>query len=397
MLSTLRSTLLAVSLGALYVTAPACVGQAPGPDNTNPNPDPNPDPNPNPNPDPNPDPTALDVTGMVMDYFTGDPLAAASVNTEGLNPALSATSETTGAYSLANVPPGSTFYANAIFGDNYYLTRNEPIVVVDQSLSGSNLYVLSMADVNRQFATVNMTMTTGTAPMAIADLRKNNGDPMIGIPAADVTLVNALQQPVGDGPYFFAQTGDIATVALEPASADYGRGARVAFLNVPPGDYTLSVNYVDGQGNPQVMTSPVHAVADAIGLILSGGQGVGGGGGGGGGGGPSPTALSFRNDIYPVLQKASMGGIACANCHTAGGLAAILPFDAGADTVYASIMARPGVVNLQVPVNSMLLTKPLYEDPPNHPNATFLTMDDPYYVLFLTWIGQGALLDVAGQ
>lgn len=394
MLSTLRSTLLAVSLGALYLTAPACVGQAPGPDNTNPNPDPNPDPNPNPNPDPNPNPTALNVTGMVMDYFTGDALAAASINTEGLNPALTATSETTGAYSLADVPPGSTFYASAVYGDNYYLTRNEPIVVVDQSVPDSNLYVLSMADVQRQYATVNMAMTTGTAPMSIADLRKNNGDPMIGIPAAGVTLLDALQQPVGDGPYFFAQTGDIATTALEPASADYGKGARVAFLNVPPGDYTLAVNYLDGQGNPQVMQSPVHAVADGISLILSGGQGVGGGGGGGG---PSPTALSFRNDIYPVLQKASLGGIACANCHTAGGLGAVLPFDGTADDVYAAIMARPGVVDLQVPVNSMLLSKPLYEDPPNHPNATFLTTDDPYYVLILTWIGQGALLDVAAQ
>ena len=44
------------------------------------------------------------------------------------------------------------------------------------------------------------------------------------------------------------------------------------------------------------------------------------------------------------------------------------------------------------PADSLLLTKPLYDDPPNHPNATFLDMNDPDYIVFLQWITQGAPL-----
>ena len=40
----------------------------------------------------------------------------------------------------------------------------------------------------------------------------------------------------------------------------------------------------------------------------------------------------------------------------------------------------------------MLLTKPLYEPPPliqNHPNATFIDINDPDYKLFMLWISNG--------
>ena len=47
---------------------------------------------------------------------------------------------------------------------------------------------------------------------------------------------------------------------------------------------------------------------------------------------------------------------------------------------------------LATPATSMLLTKPLYEDPPNHPNATFLDVSDPDYIVILQWIEQGAAL-----
>jgi mono/diheme cytochrome c family protein len=47
-------------------------------------------------------------------------------------------------------------------------------------------------------------------------------------------------------------------------------------------------------------------------------------------------------------------------------------------------------VNLQYPDQSLLLTKPLLEDPPDHPNAAFQSTADPNYVLVKSWIEQGA-------
>ncbi|HVK76294.1 MAG TPA: hypothetical protein VM734_23365 [Kofleriaceae bacterium] len=103
-------------------------------------------------------------------------------------------------------------------------------------------------------------------------------------------------------------------------------------------------------------------------------------------------ARTFTLDVYPRLQKAANGGLGCANCHTAGGLAAILQYDLPAAEAHAAILARPGVVTVATPATSLLLTKPLYEDPPNHPNATFVNPLDPDYLVIMEWIQQGAAL-----
>ncbi len=125
-------------------------------------------------------------------------------------------------------------------------------------------------------------------------------------------------------------------------------------------------------------------VADGATLALTGGQGDGMGT-------PMPK---FAMNIYPKLQKAAAGGLGCANCHTANGpAAATVQFDLGADATLTAMKARPGVIDLTTPENSLLLTKPLYEPPPyNHPNATFIDTNDPDYKLILTWIQQGAVL-----
>ena len=102
----------------------------------------------------------------------------------------------------------------------------------------------------------------------------------------------------------------------------------------------------------------------------------------------------FGMHVYPRLQKAAVGGLGCANCHTQGGLAGgVLQFDLPPDLVLQNMIARPGDVNIETPAESLLLTKPLYEPPPyNHPNATFVDTNDPDYKLFLRWITQGAML-----
>jgi len=130
---------------------------------------------------------------------------------------------------------------------------------------------------------------------------------------------------------------------------------------------------------------PVVAVADGATLAQTGG--------GDDDMTPPPGARTFTTDIYPRLKRASLGGLGCANCHTAGGVAAILQFDLPVAEAHAAILARPGVIAPPATAAlSLLLTKPLYEDPPNHPNATFLTALDPDYLIIMEWISQGAPL-----
>jgi hypothetical protein len=325
----------------------------------------------------------LKVTGKAMDYFTAaTPMADATITTEGINPPAMATSATGGLYELDAVPQGSKIYAT-VAHTLYRPTRNA-VIAVDAMPVMTDLYMLTIADVNRQYATAGVPVGPGKAFFA-ADLVRNNGTPLEGIPLTAITLVDTAGTPVPGtiGPYFFGAAGDI-DLALTTATAYNGK-SRVAFLDVPPGAYTLSVTYLNAMGTSMTVTVPASFLADGATLATTGGMG----GGGGGGGALNPT---FTTDIYPRLQKAATGGLGCANCHTAGGLAGnVLKYDDPADITLANIKAA-NVLDLVTPANSLFLTKPLYEPPPyNHPNATFVDVNDPDYKLFLRWIQQGAL------
>jgi hypothetical protein len=338
--------------------------------------------------DGSPDPALLSVSGKTLDYFTGAPLESVTLATEGMTPAASGSSDATGNYEL-EVPPGSVFYASATRA-NYRPTRSAPIRVAGDSLAMTDLTVVSVNDSRRQYASLGLTPTAGRAVL-FGLLLRNNGMPLEGIPLTDIKLVDAQQAPVGLGPYFFGENGDLVSNLTLDVSTAFGGKARVGFLDVPPGTYTLAVTYTAGTGGgggtPEIRTYevPVEAVADGATLAQTGG--------GDDDMTPPAGARSFTTDVLPRLQKAANGGLGCANCHTAGGVAAILQYDLPVADAYAAIMGIPGVVNPpETAEQSLLLSKPLYEDPPNHPNATFLTTLDPDYVVILEWIQQGAPL-----
>jgi hypothetical protein len=92
----------------------------------------------------------------------------------------------------------------------------------------------------------------------------------------------------------------------------------------------------------------VATTADGATLVLSGGMQ-------GGGGGTNVADPTFEQNIYPKLQRAAMGGLGCANCHTLTGPAAVLKYDEPAATVLANMTAAPGVINLTTPADSLLL------------------------------------------
>jgi hypothetical protein len=189
------------------------------------------------------------------------------------------------------------------------------------------------------------------------------------------------------GPYFMGEV-DVDPKLLVATAYD-GR-SRALFLDVPPGTYTLKVTHPNNQNGINTLTVPVMLATGGATLAVTGGSG----GGGGGGGDNNIMNPTFAMHVYPRLQKAAVGGLGCANCHTANGLAGgVLQFDLPAELVLQNMLARPGVIDLASPADSLLLTKPLYEPPPyNHPNATFIDTNDPDYKLILLWISQGALL-----
>jgi hypothetical protein len=323
-----------------------------------------------------------------MDYFAGTALPDSTVATDGITPPMSATSITDGSWSLANVPVGSKLFLS-VTHPNYRPTRNA-LVSVDAMPVTSDVYLMSTADVNRQYTSVGKAPVAGKAFFA-AEMLRDNGTPLEGIPLADVTLVDAANAPVPGvlGPFFFGTVGDI-DAAVTVSTLVNGK-ARVAFLDVPPGSYTVKINVPNNMAGITVQSTTIVTLADGA-TIAKTGKAGNGTGVGTGGTQPNVTDPSFKDDVYPSLQRAAAGGLGCANCHTAGGPGAVLVLDDGAPAVMARLSATLGVIDTTTPASSMFLTKPLYELPPtiqNHPNATFLDATDLHYTMFMNWITKG--------
>lgn len=328
------------------------------------------------------------VSGKTMDYFVANtPLQDVAIATDGIDPPLTTMSAADGAFAFESVAAGSQVFFS-VSRLNYRPTRNTPVAVADAAIT-SDIYLLSNADVIRQYATDGKTPVLGKA-FVVADLQRNNGMPLGPTLLTDVTLVDAAGALVPGviGPYVFGALGDLTPVGPTQTETHGGK-TRVAFLDVPPGNFSLKVTVLDGGGLPQTITTTVTTVADGATLVRSGGMGGGGGGGG------NILNPRFALDVFPRLQTAANGGRACANCHTIGGPGAVLVLNALPADVLTGMKGKLGLIDLLAPAASTLLTKPLYEPPPalqNHPNATFVDLNDNDYKLILLWITQGALL-----
>lgn len=320
------------------------------------------------------------VTGSVRDYANGDPLPDVALAVEGLDPGMQAVSDPSGAFTLEGVPGSSAFYFRAMpSGTTYLPTTNASVTVLDANVT-ADVYVVSAVYRQRQHSTVAIPLAPSTS-LVVGELVNLDGTPLTGIPLAAVSIMPAGGGPgVGNGPYFIGGAGDVDPNLL--VSTAFGGRARVAFLNVPSGAHMIMVNHAPLDGPRIVAVGSATTYDNGATLARAvhdptAGQGT----------------PSFKTDVYPILQKASLGGQDCASCHSAGKVAgAVLILDDGADVVHARLLANPLLVNLQVPADSLLLTKPLYESPPNHPNAIWLDATDPHYLKILAWISGGAPL-----
>jgi hypothetical protein len=322
-------------------------------------------------------PVGQNISGSVLDYFGNVSMPDSTIATDGIDPQQTTISIADGSWLLENVPTGSKVFLSVSHA-SYRPTRNVATTVADLPVV-QDVHVMSNQDVTNQYTLLGRTPTGGRAFLA-ADLQLPDGLPLEGIPLENIVLVDELDQPVPNilGPVFFGEAG-VIDPALLTATAFNGR-SRVAILDVPPGTYTLKVT----DAAQAIVSTSVTAVADGATLALSKGALPGGG---------NVTDPGFAADIYPRLQRAALGGTGCANCHTAGGPGAILILDTPAADVLASLLppAPNGRIDTTTPANSLLLSNPLYEPAPpqNHPNATFLDVNDPDYKLILLWITNG--------
>ncbi len=329
------------------------------------------------------------VSGKAMDYFVANtPLQGAELATDGIVPQIMTTSAADGAFAFETVPVGSQVFFSAS-RTNYRPTRN--LIEIGDAAVEQDLYLMSIADINRQYATDGGKIPTPGRAFVIAELLRGDGTPLAGIPLTDLKLVDGTDAPVPTviGPYVMGANGDIVPAGPTQTETHNGK-ARVAFLDVPVGSFSLKVTFQDGQGQPQTLATPVTTAVDGATLVRAGGMGRPGAPTGG----PPPNP-KFAADVFPRLQTAANAGRGCANCHTVGGTGAVAVFNALPADVLASLKAKPGLIDLATPAGSLLLTKPLYEPPPalqNHPNATYVDVNDPDYKVILLWIQQGALL-----
>lgn len=206
------------------------------------------------------EPRILTLTGQVNDYFTATALGGVVLSWS--TTATPVTSSGTGAYQINNLMATNILFITGTLA-NYRPTRNEPVVLGTTSAT-ADLAVVSLADANRQYAGLGVTPTAATA-LVFVSLRDAAGLPHTGIPLADIFLADTLQDPVGTGPFVFGTAGDLVSPATLNTTTAFNGRARIGFLNVPAGTYTLRVAYTDG--TPQVKTAIVVTVADGVTLI----------------------------------------------------------------------------------------------------------------------------------
>lgn len=201
--------------------------------------------------------------GAVRDYFSSSGLPDVTVTYVDEGTALVGMSGPGGAYLFLNLHPSSAAVVTAALA-GYRTTRSEAIALTPPSVS-ADLEIVATADVARQYTGVGRTPVAGTSAVFVT-LRDASGQPHTGIPVADIALApQAGGGPAGVGPFVFGASGDIVDNATLSVTTAFDGRARVAFLDVPPGAYTLTVTFTSG--TVQTKTVNLDVVADGVTLV----------------------------------------------------------------------------------------------------------------------------------
>jgi hypothetical protein len=303
------------------------------------------------------------LSGHTVDYFTGAVIGDVGFETMGLAPERMAASAGDGAFAM-DVPIASTFFVRTDATETHRPTVN-PVIGSETT----DLAVFSTADINRQHVTAGVEVVPDTTTVFV-ELTPLDGTMLDAFSRTNLSIVDPSSlQVIASNPFVIGPYGDVDPT-LDSAS---GPSGRFVFLDVEPGEYALVVECQDC--NPAFETEQplISSAGVTLARVTLGTE-------------PRPRPDAFET-IYPLFARGADGGLGCANCHTAGGTTPA--FDGDPSDVRDAILAA-SLVDVADPDRSLLLSKPLYETPANHPNATFLSTSAPDYQAIRAWIAAGA-------
>jgi mono/diheme cytochrome c family protein len=312
------------------------------------------------------------LSGQVKNWVSLEYVDGATLTTYGLANTVEGTAGADASFSL-DVDVAGVFWVKA-YKEGYEYTYD--YVRMPNGDYQKTLYILSSADFDGMASAFGVTPVPDCGTV-VAEIRNTANQGLANV--ANVALAGADYQ----GPYFLDANGQ-----PDPNATYTSSSGRVVFFNVSdPGGAVASPGLVaqlsvvqEGfvqQQNVYLNIYPDAVTRGSLQVEPNGAPPPP----------PDPVVIEFADEIYPIIV-----GEACAACHAPDGPAAGsgLYLDGPAENVYAALKASPTAVNIQYPDQSYMLTKPLYEEPPNHPNASFPSVDHPDYKAILYWIEQGA-------
>jgi hypothetical protein len=316
----------------------------------------------------------LTVSGTVIGFDDEAISGSATVTATGLNPP--PTISVTGAdFEITGVAPFSVFQILSGAPPDYPNHYNVATEVEDADVSGVQARVVSETFLAAMQTEFNVTPAAGTG-IIIGHVIADDGSARDAI-AGSVFEINGAAPPTSP---FFLDAANAPDAALTETSTS----GWIVFYDVPAG--LAAFTAAGGSGYSIVAAqSPVAAnVVTLADITVNDGELV------------LPVNVSFANDVVPIFSKRG-----CEVCHSGNSIGADLgqlALNGGANKIYRELAEElsptHGVtrVNLETPNESLVLTMPSLENPPDaHPNVTFTGTADPDYLTLLGWITEGAL------
>ncbi len=314
------------------------------------------------------------LSGSVIDFQTQQVIdGQAAVATDGIFPA-PIVGVRGAEFEITEIPPASVFH---ILGaaPGYHNTYSRAFELIDTDIDQGDVRVIGETYLASLAQAYDVDVAAGG--VLIAQVVDDNGAPVSGV-AADAFELNSAVDFVG--PFFLTEL-----LGPDPLLEATSASGYAVFFAVQPG--LVTINARSGSGYSMSMTpSPATRTTVTLATVraVPGGDPV------------TPTDVSFKDDVLPIFESRG-----CAACHSkkeigaeVGGLSLDMRDKRKLHKeVVEEISDKHGVarVDLQQPEQSLLLTEPSPEDPPDsHPNITFRGPTDPDYQMILAWIREGA-------
>ncbi len=206
-------------------------------------------------------PPTIAVSGSVEDFLSGDPIAGVDICAPSHPDVVCVFSDPDGLYELAGVPANEPVH---FLGsrDDYRWGSGFVLATGEEDLEVGRGALIDDTTAALQFGLFGVDAVDGTGIINIGTGNTIDGD---GLGAAGIT--GELSPAAGDGPLYFDDDNQPT-----PDGTSSGAGGGVIFVNVPPGDYTVSLAGGDCEVDEEVPWGwpadgggwSVLVVADAI-------------------------------------------------------------------------------------------------------------------------------------